>query len=318
MAVVECKENQDRIVLFLYEELTEREQTELEKHLQECAACNDAFEQQRSFHAALAEDTGPWNVPSDLLVESRRALANELDRIERKPWNRGWWRLPAFSFVVTPMRLLEWTTLVAVGLAAGVYVNSSGLRLGSSPPAGSSLVSSIAGTPGSGSETVSNLRIVNSDATTGNVELIGDMIRPMHFQGNIMDESVQQLLVGAMRDGRNPSSRMSAVELLSRQPDSRQVKEALIRALIEDDNLGVRLKALQTLKPFAYKDKDVQAAFMNALAYDEAAGVRVQAIEALRPFAHDDSVSKTVQEVTKDDDNPYIKLQAIQFVGTSK
>lgn len=303
MAVVDCKENQERIVLFLYEELTEREQAELEKHLQECAACNDSFEQQKSFHAALAEDAGPWNVPSDLLVESRRALANELDRIERKPWNRGWWRLPAFSFVVTPMRLLEWTTLVAVGLAAGVYLNSSGVRTVSpAPPV---------------TESVSNLRIVNSDAT-GNVELVGDMVRPMHFQGNIMDESVQQLLVGAMRDGRNPSSRLSAVELLSQQPDSRQVKEALIRALIEDDNLGVRLKAMQILKPFANKDKDVQAAFMNALAYDEAAGVRVQAIEALRPFAHDESVSKAVKEVTKDDDNPYIKLQAIQFVGNGQ
>jgi hypothetical protein len=315
MAVAECKENQDRIVLFLYEELTEREQTELESHLQACQVCNEAFEQQKNFHAALAEDAGPWNVPSDLLVESRRALANELDRIERKPWNRGWWRLPSFSFVVTPMRLLEWTTLVAVGLAAGVYVNSTGLRTSSSPSAISSGIG--AASSGSGSETVSNLRIVSSDAT-GNVELIGDMVRPMHFQGNITDESVQQLLVGAMRDGRNPSSRMSAVELLSRQPNNRQVKEALIRALIEDDNLGVRLKALQILKPFANKDKDVQAAFMNALAYDEAAGVRVQAIEALRPLAHDDSVSKTVQEVTKDDDNPYIKLQAIQFVGNSQ
>lgn len=309
MAVMECRENQERIVLFLYEELTEREQAELETHLQACSACNDSFEQQKNFHAALAEDAGPWNVPSDLLVESRRALANELDRIERKPWSRGWWRLPAFSFVVTPMRLLEWTTLVAVGLAAGVYMNSSVLHTGASPSA------SLPGTSGTASETVSNLRIVNSDAKTGNVELIGDMVRPMHFQGNIMDESVQQLLVGAMRDGRNPSSRMDAVELLSRQPDNRQVKEALIRALIEDDNLGVRLRALQSLKPFAKEDKDVQAAFMNALAYDEAAGVRIQAIEALRPFAHDDSVSKTVQEVTKDDDNPYIKLQAIQFVG---
>jgi hypothetical protein len=312
MAVVECKENQERIVLFLYEELTEREQTELENHLQECAVCNDSFEQQKSFHAALAEDAGPWSVPSDLLVESRRSLANELDRIERKPWSRGWWRLPAFSFVVTPMRLLEWTTLVAVGLAAGVYLNSSMLHPASTS---STSLSALPGTSGTGSETVSNLRIVNSDAKTGNVELIGDMVRPMHFQGNIMDESVQQLLVGAMRDGRNPSSRMDAVELLSRQPDNRQVKEALIRALIEDDNLGVRLRALQSLKPFAKQDKDVQAAFMNALAYDEAAGVRIQAIEALRPFAHDDSVSRTVQEVTKDDDNPYIKLQAIQFVG---
>src|SRR3954471_19717460 len=165
MAVAECKENQDRIVLFLYEELTEHEQTELESHLQACQVCNEAFEQQKNFHAALAEDAGPWNVPSDLLVESRRALANELDRIERKPWNRGWWRLPSFSFVVTPMRLLEWTTLVAVGLAAGVYVDSSGLH-SSSPHciAASGIACPVSS--GSGSETVSNLRIVNSDSAT--------------------------------------------------------------------------------------------------------------------------------------------------------
>lgn len=311
MAVMECKENQDRIVLFLYEELTEHEQTELEAHLQECKTCNESFEEQKSFHAALAEDSGPWSVPSDLLVESRRALADELDRIERKPWNKSWWRLPAFSFVVTPMRLLESGTLLAVGLAAGVYINSSIIH----PASSTSSLSSLAGTSGSQTETVSNVRIVSSDATTGSVELLGDMVRPMHFQGNINDELAQQLLVGALLDGRNPSSRMSAVEVLSRKPDSRQVKAALIRALIEDDNLGVRLKALQTLKQFANKDKDVQAAFMNALAYDEAAGIRVQAIDALKPFANDDSVSKTVQEVTKDDDNPFVKLQAVQFVG---
>jgi HEAT repeat protein len=224
----------------------------------------------------------------------------------------GWWRLPAFSFVVTPMRLLEWTTLVAIGLASGVYINSSIAQRDSSSPAA---FSASSGATGSETESVSNLRIVNSDATTGTVELVGDMVRPMHFQGNIKDEMVQQLLVGALRDGRNPSSRMSAVEALSRKPDSRQAKEALMRVLFEDDNVGVRLKALQALKPFANQDKDIQAAFMNVLAYDEAAGVRIQAIEALRPFANDDSVSKTVQEVTKDDDNPYIKLQAIQFVG---
>ena len=105
MVIKDCRENQERIVLFLYEELNEHEQAELNLHLQACSACTDAFEHQKSFHAALSEDSSPWNVPSDLLVESRRALANELDRIERKPWNRGWWRVPSFSLVVTPMRL---------------------------------------------------------------------------------------------------------------------------------------------------------------------------------------------------------------------
>jgi hypothetical protein len=311
MAVMECKENQERIVLFLYEELTDHEQTQLETHLQACGACNDSFEQQKEFHAALAEDSGPWNVPSDLLVESRRALANELDRLERKPWNRGWWRLPSFSVVVTPMRLLEWSTLVAVGLAAGVFINSSGLRSGSSSPASF-------GMSGSGSEAVSNLRIVNSDAATGNVELVGDMVRPMHFQGNLQDDVAQQLLVGALRDGRNASSRMSAVEVLSRKPDDEQIKEALIRALIEDDNAGVRMKALQTLTPYATTDKEIQAALLNVLANDSVAGIRKTAIDALQGLANDDSVAKNVREATKNDDNVYIKIQAVQFGGNAQ
>jgi hypothetical protein len=298
MAFKDCRENQERIVLFLYEELTDTEQIDLETHLQDCTNCNESFEQQKQLHSVLAADNGPWDVPSDLLIESRRSLANELDRIEKK---RTWWRLPAFSVVFTPMRVLEWTTLLAVGLAAGVYLNSS--RTPALFPTGS------------GPETVSNMRIVNSDTATGTVELVGDMVRPMQFKGNVKDPLTQELLVGALRDARNSGSRMSAVEVLSRKPDSLQVKDALIRALIEDDNAGVRLKALQILKPFANRDKNVQTALMNALANDEVAGIRVQAIDALKPFANDESIARTVQEVTKNDDNAFVKLQAVQFVG---
>jgi anti-sigma factor RsiW len=127
---MECREYQGQIVLFLYEELSESEQSELETHLQQCNSCNQSFENEKSLHAVLAEDNSLWNVPSDLLVESRRELANELDRIERK---RSWWRLPAFSVVFSPMRLLEWTTLVAVGMAVGVFVNSSLHAVGPPP-----------------------------------------------------------------------------------------------------------------------------------------------------------------------------------------
>jgi len=297
MAFKDCRENQERIVLFLYEELTDTEQVELETHLQECTGCNESFEQQKQLHSVLAADTGPWDVPSDLLIESRRSLANELDRIERK---RTWWRLPAFSVVFTPMRVLEWTTLVAVGLAAGVYLKTS---TNSNIP------------PVPGTETVSNMRIVNSDPATGNVELVGDMVRPVHFNGNVQDASIQRLLLGALRDARNPSSRMSAVEVLSHNPGNIEIRDQLIQSLIEDDNAGVRLKALQTLKPYANQDKKVQAALLNALANDEVAGIRVQSIDALKHFANDEFISKTVQEVTKYDDNAFVKLQAVQFVG---
>src|SRR5215813_12772422 len=171
---MECKEYREQIVLFLYEELSEREQSELEVHLQQCSPCNESFENEKSLHALLAEDNGLWNVPSDLLVESRRELANELDRMERK---KSWWRLPAFSVVFSPMRLLEWTTLVAVGMAAGVYVNSSLIH----PPVPGPLAST------SEPESISNLKIVNSDSM-GNVEIVENLVRQMHFQGNLRDE----------------------------------------------------------------------------------------------------------------------------------
>ena len=55
-----------------------------------------------------------------------KALADELDRIEKK---RSWWRMPAFSVVFTPMRLLESAALVAMGLALGVYVSNQQARI---------------------------------------------------------------------------------------------------------------------------------------------------------------------------------------------
>ena len=117
-----CKEYQHQITLLMYEELPDGARAELEAHLGECTTCREAFESEKSFHSAFADDTAAsWDVPSDLLAESRKALADELDRIERK---RSWWRMPAFSVVFTPMRLLESAALVAMGLALGVYVSN--------------------------------------------------------------------------------------------------------------------------------------------------------------------------------------------------
>src|SRR5215831_2543531 len=116
----QCKEFQHQITLLLYEELPEGAHPELQTHLRECSDCKDAFEAEKAMHSVFANDTSGWDVPPDLLVESRKALADQLDRIEK----RSWWRVPAFSVVFTPMRLLESAALVAMGLALGVYVSN--------------------------------------------------------------------------------------------------------------------------------------------------------------------------------------------------
>src|SRR4026207_886385 len=116
-----CKEYQRHIVLSLYEELQEGERAGLEAPLRVGGECRQAAEAHHTFSSILAEDKSAWDFPSDLLVESRRALANDLDALEKR---RSWWRIPTFSVVFTPMRMLESATLIALGLACGVYISN--------------------------------------------------------------------------------------------------------------------------------------------------------------------------------------------------
>src|SRR2546428_9350401 len=133
-------------------------------HLNECTSCHDAYESEKAMHSVLAEDASRWDIPSDLLVESRRGLADELDRIEKK---RSWWRMPTFSVVFTPMRLLESAALIAMGLALGVYVSNQ--RPAPPQTAGNPVQDGpISAIPQNG--TISNVRVVRTDPVTGQVE----------------------------------------------------------------------------------------------------------------------------------------------------
>jgi hypothetical protein len=304
-----CRDYQHNITLLLYEELPEGVRSGLETHLRECTHCQDVYESEKSMHSVLAEDTSGWDVPSDLLVESRRNLADELDRIEKK---RSWWRVPAFSVVFTPMRMLESAALVAMGLALGVYVSNQ-----PAPVAGNQVQDSqISMIPRNG--TISNLQVLNADPPTGQVELAGEVSQPLRFQGRIDEQMVVQLLVGALRDSRNPGSRLKAVEVLSRKPTDESIEEVLINALVYDDDAGVRSKALESLKSYAHEEH-VRAAFMHTLANDTNTANRIEAINALMARNPNDSeLAKTIHEVTKKDENDYIRNQSLQFVGTAR
>jgi hypothetical protein len=303
-----CRDYQHQITLLLYGELTDIERPGLEAHLRQCDSCRHAYEEQEGMHVVLAEDAVSWEVPADLLMESRRALADKLDQLER---HRSWWRVPTFSVVLTPMRLLESAALVAMGLALGVYVNNQQPVQTVSNP----VQSEISVIPRNGS--VSNLRIVNANPSTGEVELAGEVVQPLRFQGSIEDDTVRRLLFNAVRDASNPGSRLRAVELLAQDPTDEAAEEALINALVYDENPGVRLRALEGLKRHA-GEEHVRAAFIHSLANDDSAGIRVGAIEALSQYSKDASLAKTVQELTKEDDNEYVKMRALQFVGTTK
>jgi hypothetical protein len=308
-----CKEYQHQITLLLYDELPESAQAELETHLHECAHCHEAYESEKSMHSVLAEDAAQWdNIPSDLLVESRKALADELDRMERK---RSWWRIPTFSVVFTPMRLLESAALIAMGLALGVYVSNQ-RQLATQVAGNQAQPSPLSSIPSNG--TVSNLQVVNADPVTGQVELTGEISQPLRVHGRMEDDTVRNLMFSALRDTSHPGSRLKAVEVLAQKPTDETTEEALIDALVYDGDAGVRMRALEALKKYA-DEQHVRAAFMHTLENDSNAGMRISAIDALTAMnSKDPELGKNLQEVTKREDNPYIRSKVLQFVGSAK
>jgi len=307
-----CRDYQHQISLSLYEELPEADKANLESHLLACEACKHVFDEEKGLHYVLAEDAAACDFPSDLLVEARNKLANELDQLDQK---RAWWRIPTFSVVFTPMRLLESAALVAMGLALGVYVGNqqhAARQLAAvSQPQDSQIISSI---PANGS--VSNLHVVSANPSTGQVELAGEIVQPLRMEGSLSDDSVLHFLLSTLGDSTNPGSRLRAVEVLAPRANDRTVKNALIQAVMTDDNPGVRLHAMQGLKQFA-NESDVRAAFMNSLENDEDAGIRFEAIDVLTRNSSDAVLAKDLQRFTKDE-NAYVKMKALQFVGTHK
>jgi hypothetical protein len=217
------------------------------------------------------------------------------------------------------MRLLESGALVAMGLALGVYVSTTRVPQGDGTQPAVSVQDS--GSPNStipGDATVSNLRVVNADPTTGQVELAGEVSRSLRFQGKMEDQMIRGLLFNALRDTNNPGSRLGAVKALSQKPSDETVEEALISALLNDDNLGVRLSALEALKQYA-GEEHVRKAFMAALTNDVNAGVRMGAIKALAARnANDTELAKSIREVTEKDDNSAVRALGLQFVGAGK
>jgi hypothetical protein len=305
-----CQDYQRHIVLDLYGELNEGEKVGLESHLLQCEGCRQAAKEQTEFSSTLAREESAFDFPSDLLVESRRALADELDQIERK---RSWWRIPTFSVVFTPMRMLESAALIAMGLAFGVYISNHQMV---SAPAGAESVAQ--GLPQNGR--VSNVRIVSADSGTATVEFTGDIVQPLRFTGRIEDDTTRRLLFSAVQDSMNAGSRMQAVEVLARESSEPSVKEVLIHAFLNDDSLGVRLKAFEGLKPFA-GDEQVRNAFMQALMSDPNDGVRVAVVDALAPFTNNEAAASSIAEATKYDDNTYVRLKGqglIHTVGAQK
>ena len=291
---MDCETNRRQIVLMLCGELEDAGRQTLESHLEACAVCAAALEEERRL-IQLLEGAPAAEPSSDLLEGCRRDLRTALkagsagSRSQPLRWMRLW---PAWAFA-----------LLAAGFVAGRLAPGAGR-----PGAGGEVAAPEAGA------TIANVDFRDSDPRTERISLTYDTLRRTALEGTVGDPRIRQVLLDTVRQNRNAGLRLEAIEALRRHADDREVRRVLLGAVREDDNPGARLKALEALQGHAAGDPEVRGAIVQALLRDANPGVRVRAIDALRGARGPETLA-VLRRLAADDPNDYVRLRSAALVG---
>jgi hypothetical protein len=304
---MKCETAQQNIVLVTYGELPDEQMASLERHLEECEACNRELKALLAMHEALSYR--PALEPSpNLLAQSRMRLDEELDLIPphglltRLRSNLYGWLghlqgAPALA-----------TLLLGVGFLGGNFLNR--YQAAHQPRLPSPVVLS---NPTGG--TISDISGIVQTPNSEVVQVNYNRVVPETVQGSLDDPQIRQLLMIGTKAGANNGVRTDSVALLANEcraghqcmAGDGSIRNALLVSLRFDKNPSVRMAALDGLQPYVAQDQRVRDAMLEALMHDANANVRTRAISLLQPVDSDSSVRQVMRTVSTTDENPYIR-----------
>ncbi len=295
-----CKQVDEKLSLYLYDELSAEERAGMEAHLAGCATCREEAAELERLRLVL--DERPLRQPApDLLVHCRSDLEEALDREDA-----GWRALVRGWFGQAPgqpaMRFASALAILVLGFSMGWTMQQ---RTGAPEPA-----TNQAG-PWVGSD-LADMRIngiteVSPDPRTGEVSVTLNAERQVTLEGSLDDPHIQQILLYAVKSYDNPGIRHETLEALSGRSSNPSVREALLHAARHDPNPGVRLEALEALRSSS-DQPEVRAALFEVLKKDDNPGVRVATIDMLLEHAEEEDVP-TLRELAREHQNPYVRLK---------
>lgn len=278
--------------LSVIDELKDDERALLDIHLVECSACRAELNEMEKFHSIVVRQDS-IEVSDTLLQEARQQLRTALleQRLKKSLWKDAFGSIHEYVFRDHKIAF-GGIAMVALGMFVG-YVVFVPPRIGEEKIARQErpIVQETMHMDGNKDsftqeETrTSNLHFIDSDAGDGLIEFTFDAVTPMHVRGNVNDDRVQRVLARALTNEENAGVRLRAVgAIASRDHGGKnsdpEVKAALISALKEDENPGVRQEALRVLLRYPL-DKEVKQALMYTLTHDKNSGNRIAAINGL-------------------------------------
>lgn len=301
-----CDSASNLIPLYYYGELPSGDEDALETHLAKCAACAAELDKQRKFAAAFDHIEAPLPAPllDDCRADLMAAIAGGAPRAmapQKGPWTLFVEAMAStFSGLGRLRQPIGATALVALGFMAAKITPGflPGFSFGGSHPG-------VTTASMGGDDVFSTVRSVQPDRN-GRVQIAFDETRRRVVEGTLKDQAIQQLLLTAAHE-QDSAVRVESVEALKSNPESSEVRDALLNAVKNDSNPGVRLKALEGLKPLA-GDPQVRKTLAQVLSTDDNARIRMLVADML-VAQRDDSLVGTLQSVIQHEDNDYVRLK---------
>ena len=304
-----CDNFNQNAALYVYDELEDDLRPELERHARSCKSCGAELEQLRAMKTLFAAE--PVEEPSaSMLAAARMRLQESLDNAAPA---HSWTRLLTFD-VAGWMQQLRFSPALSAALLIAGFAGGALTTYRLAPHAaavpGATIVNpqeaSIAGISG----------ITQDPNDPKIVHIKYDRLLPDQAQGSVDDPKIQQLLMFAAQSNRNAGVRIDSVNALAQHPDNVHVREMLIYALRYDKNAGVRFKALDGLRDHVATDTRVRDAVLDALLNDTNPGIRTEAIAMLQPVKADTSVRETLAALAARDKDNSIRLHAKRMLAS--
>ncbi len=299
---------------FIYGDLAPDDEARLRRHLELCQSCAADCEELRLL-SGLVAGAGRRDVDEKSLEEARLQLIARLPRPVRtrrssmagifaatfRPWRPG----IALAGMVCAL-------VVGVLLGGQLFHADGGRETGFASPDGRAgmQVSDLEGM------SVSNLRILGGSETDGEIAVAFDATRTVRLRGTLADPLVQRVIARAIVDGENAGVRMRAASHampVTAEPGDREIKAALLLAMKNDPNDGVRKAALEALLRYP-ADLEIRDGLVQVLLADENLGLRVAAINGLGTMsalglASDARLRGSLEAQTRREDNLFVKTR---------
>lgn len=294
-----CETARDLLVLLNYGELSFGDEEALEKHLELCPAC--AVERRKLEHLDVLLERQSADCSPDLLARCRRDFSGRLE--QERPRRGGfsltdWWQGLSSAPWLKPAAALA---LLVVGFAGGKLIHPDQTRLA---PIRSSVAQPVA----------DSVRTLDPASVEG-TPLPYEPVAQSEVSRGPSEAGVRNLLLAAVND-QDPALRVDSIDLLQHRCGDETVRKALLGALKADPNSGVRLRALEALRPYS-RNPETRVVLAGVVLNDTSPTIRAQAIGLLVQSRGSD-VASTLQEVLRREENPYIRERSAHALRAMK